>query len=76
MRLNDKVYNILKWLCLVALPALSTFYGLLAEIWSLPYATQIPRTITAVGLFLGALIGISHLSIKKERGEADAEVRN
>lgn len=66
MKLNDKVYNVLKWICLIALPALSAFYGLLANIWGLPYAEQIPATISGVALFIGSLIGISHLSIKKE----------
>lgn len=66
MKLPDKVYDVLKWTCLTVIPAVSTFYGLLADIWNLPYATQIPRTLTAVGLLIGALIGISHLTIKAE----------
>lgn len=66
MKLPNKVYDVLKWVCLIALPALSTFYGILAEIWNLPYAVQIPRTITAIALFIGSLIGVSHLAIKKE----------
>ena len=64
-RLKDSIYDVLKWVCLIALPALSTFYSVLASIWDLPYATQIPKTITAVALFIGALIGVSHWTIKK-----------
>ncbi len=71
MKLPDKVYDVLKWVCLIALPALSTFYSVLASIWDLPYATQIPKTITAVALFIGALIGVSHLTIKKEEGDEE-----
>lgn len=66
MKLPDKVYDVLKWICLIALPALSTFYGILAEIWDLPYAVQIPRTITAVALLIGALIGVSQISYNKD----------
>lgn len=66
MKLNDKVYDVLKWIALVVLPALSVFYATIAGIWGLPYATQIPLTIDAIDVFLGALIGISHLTIKKE----------
>ena len=66
MKLPNKVYDVLKWICLIALPALSTFYGILAEIWNLPYAVQIPRTITAIALLIGALIGVSQISINKE----------
>lgn len=66
MKLNDKLYDVLKWICLIVLPALSVLYGTLAGIWNFPFATQIPLTIDAIDVFLGALIGISHLSIKKE----------
>lgn len=66
MKLPDKVYNVLKWIALVCLPTLSTFYSILAGIWNLPYAERIPRTITAIGLLIGALIGVSHISIKRE----------
>lgn len=67
MKLPDKVYNVLKWLCLICLPALSTLYGVLSDIWNLPYGEQIPRTITAIALFIGAIIGISQLQISKEK---------
>lgn len=69
MKLPDKVYDVLKWACLIVLPALSVLYGTLASIWGLPYASQIPLTIEAIDVFLGALIGISHLNIKKEDKE-------
>jgi hypothetical protein len=66
MILPNKLYDALKWVALIALPALSVFYATLAHIWNLPYATQIPLTIDAVDVLIGALIGISHLAIKKE----------
>ena len=66
MIIPNKIYDVLKWICLIVLPALSVLYGTLAGIWGLPFATQIPLTIDAIDVFLGALIGISHLSIKKE----------
>lgn len=66
MKMPNKLYDVLKWVCLIALPALSAFYGLLANIWGLPYAEQIPATISGVALFIGSLIGVSHLAIKKE----------
>lgn len=69
LRLKDSVYNVLKWIALVVLPAMSVLYATLAGIWGLPYATQIPLTIDAIDVFIGALIGVSHLSIKK--GEED-----
>lgn len=71
LRLKDSVYNILKWICLIALPAMAVFYFTIAKIWGLPYEAEIPATINAIAVFIGALIGISHLNINKE--EQDEE---
>lgn len=65
----DKVYNVLKWVCLIALPALAVLYAVIAKIWGLPYESEIPATINAIAMFIGTLIGISHLNAKE--GEAD-----
>lgn len=64
--LNDKVYDVLKWVALVVLPAIATLYTALAGVWGLPYAQEIPATITAVDLFLGALLGVSTVQYNKE----------
>jgi len=68
MKLPDKLYNVLKWICLIALPALAVFYFTLAKIWGLPYEAEIPATINAVAVLIGALIGISQITINKEGG--------
>lgn len=67
MKLNDKVYDILKWVALIVLPALAILYGSLANIWGLPFGEQIPDTITAVELFLGVLLGVSSVTYNKTR---------
>ena len=67
MKLPDKIYNILKWVCLIALPACSVLYFTLAKIWGLPYGAEITATINAVALFIGSLIGVSQISINKEK---------
>lgn len=59
MMLNDKLYDILKWIALIVLPAIGTLYFALAGIWGFPYGEEIVGTITAVDAFLGALLGIS-----------------
>ena len=69
MKLNDKVYNVLKWVALIALPALATLHAVLSGIWDLPLGEQIPATITAIDTFLGALLGISTARYNKERVE-------
>ena len=67
--MSDKVYNILKYVALIVLPAVGTLYSALAGVWGFPYGDQIVSTILAVDTFLGALLGISSASYKKKNLE-------
>lgn len=71
--MNNKVYDILKYIAQIVLPALGTLYFALASIWGLPYGEQIVGTITAVDCFLGALLGISTYQYNKQKGADDGE---
>lgn len=64
--MSDKIYDILKWVALIFIPALGTLYFALSAIWGLPYGEQIVGTLTAVDTFLGALLGISTYQYNKE----------
>ena len=66
MKLSNKLYDVLKFVAQILLPAVGTLYFALAQIWGLPYAEQIVGTITAVDAFLGALLGISTMQYRKE----------
>lgn len=66
MSFNNKVYNVLKWIALILLPAVSTLIMSLGDIWGLPCKEQICLTITAIDTFLGALLAISTASYKGE----------
>ena len=59
MILDNKIYDVLKYIALIVLPAIGTLYFALSSIWGLPYGTEIVGTITAIDAFLGALVGIS-----------------
>lgn len=59
MKMSNKVYDALKWLALVFLPAIGTLYFALAGIWGFPYGEQIVGTLTAIDTFLGVCLGIS-----------------
>lgn len=65
MKLPDKWYNVLKWITIIALPAIGTLYFALAGIWGLPYGEQIVGTITAVDTCLGVLLGLSTVQYNK-----------
>ena len=69
MKMSNKVYDVLKWIALVVLPAIAVLYGTLANIWGLPFGEQVPDTITAIDLFLGVVLGISNVSYKKNHIE-------
>ena len=63
--MNNKVYDVLKWIAMYLLPALGTLYFAIASIWGLPYGEQIVGTITAVDTFLGVILGISTVQYNK-----------
>ena len=66
MRLPDKVYDVLKWITMIVLPALATAYVGLAAIWGWPFADEVAKTTAVVCTLLGALLGISTAQYNKE----------
>ena len=69
--MSNKVYDILKWIAQIFLPAIATLYFALASIWGFPYAEQIVGTITAIDAFLGVLLGISTAKYNKKDFKED-----
>lgn len=59
MKLSNKTYDILKWVALVVIPASATLVLTVGKIWGLPYYDNIGATISAIGLFIAAIIGVS-----------------
>ena len=59
MKLNNRTYDILKWVALVVIPASATLVLTVGKIWGLPYYDNIGATISAIGLFIAAIIGVS-----------------
>ena len=67
--MSNKLYDALKWIAMVVLPAVGTLYFALASIWGFPYAEEIVGTITAVDTFLGVVLGISSAHYNKKETE-------
>ena len=63
--MSNKLYDVLKQIALIWIPALGTLYFALAGIWGFPYGEQIVGTLTAIDTFLGAILGISTIQYKK-----------
>lgn len=72
MKLPDSVYNILKWVTMIVLPALATAYVGLSAIWGWPYADEVAKTTAVICTLLGALLGISTAQYNKS-GANDGE---
>lgn len=81
MIIPNVVYDTLKWICIVVLPALACCYSALAAVWHFPLAEEIPQTILIIQTFIGALLGISSAQYYKASGsiempEDEVEVDN
>lgn len=66
MKLNDKVYDILKYVALIGIPAVLTFYGVVGATLSIPYTQEVLTIGAAFDTMLGALLGISITNYNKE----------
>ena len=63
--MKSKLYDRLKWVALVLLPALASLYFALGQLWHFPNVEQVVGTITILDTFLGLLLGKS----SKDYGE-------
>lgn len=59
MKFTSRTYDILKYVALIALPAIQVFWLTIGKIWSIDYTVEIGATIGAVALLLGTLLGVS-----------------
>ena len=66
MRMDDKWYDVLKWVAMLFLPALAVLVKTVFAVWSIPMGDEISTTIMAIDAFLGACLGISTIQYNKE----------
>lgn len=69
--MSNKVYDALKWIAMIVLPALATFYLGLSNVWGLPFGEEISTTITLIDTFLGAVLMISTTQYNKKVNSND-----
>ena len=65
MKLDNKVYDVLKWLVIVVIPAITTAYVGLSAVWGWPYADAIAKTSSIICVLLGSILGISTIQYNK-----------
>ena len=67
--LPSKAYEWLKWLGLIAFPAIAAFIGVIGSVWGWTNTDAIVATINAIGVLIGSLIGISHATAKTDENK-------
>lgn len=65
MKMSNKMYDILKWIAQIVFPAMATLYATVSMIWGFPFGEEIVGTISAIDVFLGAILGVSAAKYKK-----------
>jgi multisubunit Na+/H+ antiporter MnhF subunit len=59
MILTGRLYDVLKWVALVALDAVGVAYEGLSTVWSLPYGDEVLKTCVILSVLIGSLVGVS-----------------
>ena len=69
MILNQKVYEILRWIVIIVIPASITLYGVIGNTCHIPYTDVVLTIAGAVDVFLGSIFGISKLTYDAKNRE-------
>lgn len=72
MKMSDQTYEVMKWICLIALPALSWWTMEVGGDIGIQNAEVVAKVLNATGTLLGILIGVSTYNYRKDGGN-DAE---
>lgn len=64
----DKIYKIIKWGCVLILPAVATLISKIGPAWGMDagLTQSIITTITAISAFGGAIMGVSAATAKNK----------
>ena len=73
MKFTNKVYDVVKWIVVIALPAIAAAYRALGGVWHVPYAEQVVTTINILATFLGALICVSTVNYNKDEKKKEKD---
>lgn len=63
--MSNKIYDVLKWIALVFLPALTTLTGVILNSFNINYTEIILTIMTAITTFMGTILGISNINYSK-----------
>lgn len=73
MKMSNKVYDVLKWLAMIFLPAAITLFGVIGKTLGVQYTDTVLTIAVAVNTFLGSILGISNSAYKKRIEDGDED---
>ena len=65
--MSNKVWDVLKWVAIILLPALAKLVESSFNLWGIPYGTQIASQIIYIQVFLGAILCVSDIQYNKKK---------
>ncbi len=69
MKLPDSVYDVLKWLVLCVIPALTTFYCVVDKVFNWGYSEIVATISAALCTCIGTILGISTAEYRRDNEE-------
>jgi hypothetical protein len=69
MKFNNKTYDLMKWVVLTVLPALSVLVGVLGKAYGWEVTDLTVVTLNAIAVFIGSIMHISSAGYNKGEGE-------
>lgn len=69
MKLPNEVYDVLKWIVMCVIPALTTFYCVCDKVFAWGYAEIVATISSAFCACLGTILGISTAEYRKSQNE-------
>ena len=73
MKMSNQTYDLLKWLALIALPAIVTLVAALGDIWGIPHSAQVAASISAFAVCLGTCLDRSSKKYAELKFDDDAD---
>ena len=64
--LSNKTYDVIKWIVVIVLPAITTAYVGLSAVWGWPYAEELAKTSAVICTLLGTILGVSTAEYNKQ----------
>ncbi len=74
--MSNKIYDILKWLSVIVIPAIVVLINTLGQVWNWEYTKEISITISAIGVFIGAVIQVSSAKYNKTKENDNSDNNN